>query len=86
MSKFLVNFLMDGTKPQACWVVDEDNPTQIIEAAWADEISSPGCTVQPFSHPDLNGALAFYWQVIQEYQWKHLDTKQIQQLERLLFA
>ncbi len=86
MSKYLVNFLMHEDRPQACWVVSEENPTAIIEAAWAEEVFHPGCVVQPYSHPDLSGALGFYWQVIQEYQWIHLDTKQIQQLERLLFA
>lgn len=85
---YIVNFLIDpNEKTCGCWVVKADAPDVIIEASWCGDYrkSKFSWTVQPFAHDDLLLALEFFWEITREFGWKHLDYKQLCELEKLWF-
>jgi hypothetical protein len=86
-SKFSVNFLVDPEeKTHGCWVVCCESPCEIIEATWADEEEPPqamypaGWTVQPYSHTELQKALAFFWEIVEQFEWKLISGKDLEKL------
>jgi hypothetical protein len=61
----------------AVWVVSEDEPTEILEAAACAEFQFrryPGWLVKPYSHLGLLKILALYWTVVRELKLTPVDA------------